>query len=109
MIGPAVATFLSMLLVSLWQIYRTARCAGVLFAQAFPWKRLGMITLVNVGFGVLFYGAKQILPLQQGITSLGESLLLGICWSMLYLFVMRKSVKRAWKGLNRGGVEDENS
>lgn len=109
MTGPALATFLSMFVVLLWQLYRTAKCTGVSFMQVFPWKRVGCITLVSVVFAVFFYGVKQILPLEQWITSLGESLVLGGCWSAVYLFIMRKSVKRAWTGLNRGGVEDADS
>lgn len=109
MTGPALATFLSMVVVLLWQLYRTAKCTEVAFLQVFPWKRLACITLVNIGFAVCFYGVKQMLPLEQWITSLGESLMLGGGWSVLYLFTMRKSFSRAWKGLNRGGAEDENS
>ena len=106
MTGPALATFLSMLVVLLWQLYRTAKCTGVAISQVFPWKRLGCITLVNVVFAGCFFGVKQVLPLEWWITSFGESLILGGCWSILYLFVMRKSLKRAWKGLNRGGADD---
>ncbi len=109
MIGPAIATFASMLVVLLWQLYRTARCTDVSFAQVFPWSRIGWIALVNCGFALVFYGAKQILPLEHWISSLGESIALGVCWSMLYLLLMRKPIKRAWKELNRGGAEDADS
>jgi len=39
--GPALATFLSMSVVLLWQLYRTAKCTGITFSQVFPWKRIG--------------------------------------------------------------------
>lgn len=107
MTGPALATFLSMFVVLLWQLYRTAKCAGVTFGQVFPWKRVGWITLLNAAFAVIFYGAKQLLPLDGWITSLGESLLLGAVWCGAYLLIMRESIKRAWTGLNQGGGQDE--
>lgn len=109
MIGPAVATFLSMFVVLLWQLYRTAKCTDVSFGQVFPWGRVGRIAVVNVCFAVVFASVKQVLPLEKWVASLGESLVLGGCWCLLYLLVMRKTIKRAWDGLNRGGEEDGNS
>lgn len=107
MIGPALATFLSMFVVLLWQLSRTAKYTGVTFGQVFPWKRVGWITLVNAAFAVVFYGVKRLLPLDGWITSLGESLLLGALWCVAYLFVMKKSIKRAWTGLNQEDIQDE--
>lgn len=106
MTGPALATFLSMFVVLLWQLHRTAKCTGVSFGQVFPWKRIGWITLLNAALAVLFYGLKQVLPLEQWISSLGEALVLGGGWCAVYLIFMRKSIKRAWAGLNEGGNED---
>lgn len=107
MVGPALATFLSMFVVLLWQLSRTAKCTGVTFGQVFPWKRLGWITLVNMVFAVVFYFAKQLLPLDGWISSLGESLLLGAVWCAAYLLIMKKSIKRAWTGLNQEDIQDE--
>ena len=107
MVGPALATFLSMFVVLLWQLFRTAKHTGVTFRQVFPFQRLGVITGINAALAILFYGVKLALPLEKWITSLGESLLLGGIWCVVYLIFMRKSIKRAWNGLNRGGQEDE--
>lgn len=107
MTGPALATFISMFVVLLWQLFQTAKYTGVTLEQVFPFKRLGLITLVNVAFALIFYGIKLILHLDVWITSLGESLLLGGIWCVVYLAVMRESVRKAWNGLNQGGQEDE--
>lgn len=107
MIGPAIATFLSILVVLLWQLYRTAKCTGVSMSHVFPFKRLGWITLVNVALAIVFYGIKLALPVEKWISSLGESVLLGGVWCAVYLLIMRKSIKAAWNGLNKGGIEDE--
>lgn len=106
MVGPAMATFLSMFVVLVWQLFRTAKCTGVSFFQVFPFKRLGVITGINTALAFLFYGIKLALPLEKWITSLGESLILGAVWCIVYVILMRKSVKRAWNGLNQGGRED---
>ncbi len=102
-IGPALATFLSMLVVLLWQLYRTEKCTEISFAQVFPWKKIGKIALVNVCFSVAFFVLKQHLPLDGVLYELGESLVLGGVWCVLYFLVMRKSIKEAWNNLNRGG------
>ncbi|MBO5891086.1 MAG: oligosaccharide flippase family protein [Oscillospiraceae bacterium] len=107
MIGPALATFLSMFVVLLWQLFRTAKHTGIPFAKVFPFQRLAVITGINAILAGLFYGIKLALPLEKWTTSLGESLLLGGIWCILYWILMRKSVKRAWNGLNQGGQEDE--
>lgn len=107
--GPALATFLSMFAVLFWQLLRTAKYTGVTIAKVFPWKRIAFITIVNACLAVCFSVVKLMLPLEQWITSFGESLLLGGIWCVIYLAVMRKSIRRAWNGLNRGDIEDENS
>ena len=104
--GPALATFLSMFVVLLWQLFRTAKHTGVSFACVFPFKRIGWITVVNAAFALVFYGIKSALPLENYFTSLGESLVLGGIWCLLYLVVMRKFIKRTWNSLNQGGMED---
>ena len=105
--GPALATFLSILAIQFWQLFRTAKCTNVSFFQVYPFKRLGVITGINAALAILFYGIKLALPLETWITSLGESLLLGGIWCIVYLILMRKSIKRAWNGLNQGGQNDE--
>lgn len=107
MIGPAIATFLSILVIQLWQLYRTAKCTGVSMSQVFPFKRLGWITFVNAILAFVFYGIKLALPVEKWISSLGESVLLGGAWCAVYLLIMRKSIKVAWNGLNKGGMEEE--
>lgn len=104
-IGPALATFLSMFVVLLWQLYRTAKCTGISFSQVFPWKRIGKIALVNICFSVIFFALKCVLPLEAWFSELGESLALGVCWCVLYFLVMRKSIKEAWNKLNHGGAD----
>ena len=105
MIGPALASFLAILAVQLWQLFRTAKLTGIPFSQVFPFRRLAVISGINAALAVAFYGIKLALPLETWISSLGESLLLGCIWSTVYLILMRKSIKRTWKGLNQGGQD----
>lgn len=98
--GPAVATFLSMLLVLSGQLWMTAKAVGISFREVFPWKTLARITAINLLFAVCFGVLKQVLPLDRMIGSIGEALFLGAVWSLLYAAVMRKPALRAWRMLN---------
>ena len=100
MIGPAVATFLSMTIIIIGQLMFTARDVGISFRQVFPWKALAKISAVNVLMACCFAVLKQLLPLEQIIGSLAESLILGAVWTLIYIALMRKTALRAWRNLN---------
>lgn len=100
MVGPAVATILAMLIVLVAQLVFSAKYLEISFLQIFPWKRLGQILLINTVFAFFFGWMKQVIPLDQLLTSLGESLLLGAVWAIIYVFVMRQRLILAWRGLN---------
>ena len=101
MVGPAIATFLSMLIVLVAQLHFSAKYLELSFREIFPWKRLGQILLINVLFGFCFGWLKQLLPLEVFLSGLGESLLLGAIWSLLYVFTLRRRILSSWNGLNQ--------
>lgn len=103
MIGPAVATFLSMLLPAVAQLYMSARYTGISFREIFPWKHLGGILLLNVALALCFTAIKQIFSMEQYIGSLLESVLLGGIWSLLYTAVLWRRAKSVWHQLNETG------
>lgn len=106
MVGPAWGTLVSMLVMAIWQMYRTSRCTKVPMRRIFPWKQLGMITLVNLCFAMLFAWMKAALPLDLWMGSLAESVLLGIGWASAYVCLLRKMIAQAWNGMNGGREED---
>ncbi len=107
MIGPALGTFISMLVVLLWQLKQTSKYTNVPFSQVFPWRQLGKITLVNTIFALIFFAAQQLLSIEQAFSSLGEAIILGIIWAFTYLLFMRKRIKIIWNGLNHGDYQNE--
>lgn len=107
MIGPAAATFLSMLIVLLGQLKMTANCVELSFREIFPWGRLGKITLINLGFSLVFFALKEFLPLERYLGSIWESVLLGCVWAGLYFLLMRGTIRRAWGGLNSKGDDSD--
>lgn len=102
MIGPAVATFISMLVVLLLQLRMTAKTVGISFCEVFPWKKLLSILLINALFAVVFYVIKRILPLDIFAGEITEALVLGAIWCFVYMLFMKKHMVLAWHNLNEG-------
>ena len=98
--GPAVATLLSILFGQIWQLRLTAQAVGITFREIFPWWKLLRIIIINIIFAICFGMLKELLPIEQMIGNIGEALLLGIVWTLLYAMVMRKSAVKAWSILN---------
>lgn len=105
-IGPAVATFLSMVIVLVGQLWMTAQSMKTSFRNIFPWKRLGITLLINIFLAIVFAALKIALPLDIYIGSLMESLLLGIFWVGAYFLVMRRRVLYVWRQMNKEAQND---
>lgn len=100
-IGPAIATFLAIIIIQAVQLKLTSNCLRISFHTVFPWKRLAQILFINVLFSICFGWLKQLLPFDYILSSFGESLLLGAGWSVLYVFMLRKRILYVWSELNQ--------
>lgn len=99
-IGPAIATLLSMLVISMLQLYLTSKSAVVAFRDVFPWACFLQVMGENAVFGIVFYWIKYWLPADMWIGSVAESIILGIVWSGAYFLFKRKRIAILWKSLN---------
>lgn len=102
-IGPAIATFLAILIVLLMQLKMTAKVSGIRFSKVFPWKNITIILLINTVLAVLFGTIKTILPLEQYCGEIVESVILGCIWCFLYTLLMRKRIIEKWHVINHEG------
>lgn len=100
MIGPAIATFLSIFLVQMLQLKMTALYTQVPFAKVFPWCVTGKLLVLNTALAVVFYLLKKLLPMDVLVGSFAESVVLGVMWCVVYGFVLRKKVRHLWNKLN---------
>lgn len=98
--GPALATFTAMLLITLAMLCMTSRATNISYAKVFPWKEIAMISLINIGFAIAFWGIKAILPLDSYVGSFMESIFLGCVWSALYFVLLKKQIKDCWKAID---------
>ena len=107
MIGPAVATFLAILLIQLLQLKMTSNVTDIPFCRIFPWSRLFRVALINLVFALVFGMIKYALPLERFLGEIPESILLGLIWGAVYFLVMRRRLSDRWRMLNQGGASSE--
>lgn len=100
MVGPAVATFLSITLVNFAQLFATSKALNVSFAKIFPWGKLLRITLINALIGVCQFAILSLMSVDTSIRGIAISIFLGACGLGVYVLLMRKSVISLWRSLN---------
>ncbi len=103
MIGPAIATFISVLLILLLQLKMTSSITNISFSKIFPWKSAGSVLLINTFLSIAFFFIKRVIHLELYTGEIIESILLGTTWVALYLIIMRKHLMDRWYKLNSEG------
>lgn len=101
-VGPAIASFISITAMQYMQLSATSKSINTPLEKVFPWRTLGMISIVNIGIGLLFYLVKDALPLEIITGEVIESIILGFIWGVLYISIMFRPIKRKWTVLNAG-------
>ena len=102
LIGPAIATFLSVAIMNMYQLWLTKRLIRVKFTDIYPLREILTITLVNGLFGIGFYFIQQMLFAVIQWDRILLSVLLGVVWLAVYLLTFRKKLLRLWHYLNHG-------
>ena len=100
MIGPAIATFISILCITLLQLIMTSKVTAISFGKIFPWKSIFVILFINSVLAVIFYFVKKMLVLDKWIGNIPEAILLGVIWCVIYFIIMRKEIRKKWTLLN---------
>ena len=104
-IGPAIATVVSISILQYIQLIMTARTFEIRMSQLFPWQKSGFVIFYNTLLGCGFFFLKKIIPLDAYIGSIPESIVLGLLWALLYFVLFRKDIKNEWDMLNKEGEE----
>ena len=100
-IGPAYATFISILLVQMLQLFATAKSIDVKFTNIFPWAKLGKLLVINVILAFVFMFVKKWSHLDNILGGILEAIILGAIWGIIYLLVIRRNIIGNWKVLNK--------
>ncbi len=100
-IGPAIATFISIALVQIYQLIATSKTLNISFKTILLWKDLGIITIINFIFGIVFYIIKKTISIEVIFGEIAESVILGISWGIIYFSLLFRYIKEKWHSLNR--------
>lgn len=101
-IGPAIATFISQLIINLAQLLFTTKVLKVNFKEIFPWKNIFYVSMINMLLAAIWIMSKNLLLLDQAIGSICETILIGLVGVVLYISIMRKNMIKQWNKLNEG-------
>ena len=99
-IGPAVATLVAILVIQIYQLFLSAKTIKTTFADIFPWKKCSTIIFINMIFAIIFYCIKCVSPLELYMSEIGESILLGLVWTIIYFAATKKKIQLKWHELN---------
>ena len=108
MMGPAVATFIALLLIALLQLHMTAQKTKLALSILFPWRQALRILILNSALGFCFWALKYFLPLDHLIGNLQETITLAVVWTLIYVFCVKDRILCLWETLNAGGKQSAN-
>ncbi len=99
-VGPAIATFVTMLCTCLLLLNRTALHLKISFSSLFPWRKCMTILLLNAVLGFIVYQIVSIL----GVTTDNKGVVIcvgiGIMWLIVYYLLIRKRFVELWRKMN---------
>lgn len=98
-IGPAIATLISMVTMCIYQLYISSKLVKISIKEILPWKKIKNITVINIGFGMLFFLIKKFFNLDIIIGEIAETLVLSMIWSIIYIICIRKRIVVHWKSI----------
>ena len=99
-IGLGVATIISAAVMAIVEMYFSSRLMNTSLTNMLQPAFLLKISILNIVFAVVFSLIERYLSIDIYIGDIGEALLLGTIWSLLYLGLMFKSIKRQCRSLN---------
>lgn len=96
-IGPAIATFVSQIIMNLLQLILTCKNFECCFAKILPWKRIGFCSLIN---SFLLAGAMFLRLKIQFFDSIGGIVLLLLIWIVIEGAVFGKRELELFKNMD---------
>ncbi|WP_416327433.1 oligosaccharide flippase family protein [[Eubacterium] hominis] len=99
-IGPAIATVVSLYITSFLQLKGTAKLLTIKINELLPWRDFIYIFFLNVFLAFVFFLIQKYLDLDFVIGDCAEALFLGCVWGLIYWMIIRKKIIKLWKRLN---------
>lgn len=106
LIGPAIATLLSVAFMNFYQLYLTKSYIGIRFTDIYPLKKMFYITVLNVMMGLAAYLIHKCILHIVDINQIVLAIAIGIVWLVTYFLVIRKDIIHFWNYLNKGEIRN---
>lgn len=100
MAGPAIATFICILCISILQLICSSKELDVSFGKIFPWCKLAQISAINLLIGLCAFFAVKYFALQTTLRDILVTIAIGMVALGVYCLVMAKPVKKLWGEIN---------
>lgn len=100
-IGPALATIISILVMSMLQIYRTTKLIHKNILEIIPFKQFLLPTIVTGISGLFVYILMEKLNIGIDKKSILTVVGIGVLWGLLYIAIFAKKILYLWKTLNK--------
>lgn len=97
--GFAMASIISIGIVAYLQLKVTSFKLKMPFKKIMPWKKLLSITIINITFGGIVYFMMLKVHLGNSFISIVKALIIGISWLIIYLSLLRKTIRKTWNTL----------
>lgn len=100
MIGPAIATFISVGIINIAQLVFSSKIMQVSFAKIFHWRKLAKILSLNLLSAAIICAAVGLLGLGTSGKDIVICIIIGVVWMAGYMLFMSKQLKQIWKKIN---------
>jgi len=100
MVGPAIATFISLGVMQLFQLWYSSKILNASFFKVFPWKSLLNLTLIGAIFTVFGLYVVSSLQLTHGMDDYLIMALSSIIWLIVYYLAFRHRINRLRGGMS---------
>ena len=102
LIGPAIATLVSVAVMNMYQLYLSKKEIGVKFIDIYPIKTVVGILGLNALMGCSVWAIYNQLLKRLSINPTLLAIMIGVVWLGLYLAIIWKKIASAWSYLNNG-------
>lgn len=99
-IGPAIATFVSILTAAYAQLIKTSKLISVPVRRLFPWRHMLYHTILNISWAVPVYWLIQKVGLGTHLLDIGICIIIGMFITVGYILAEKRHILRLWKELN---------
>ncbi|MBS5111153.1 MAG: oligosaccharide flippase family protein [Coprobacillus cateniformis] len=101
MIGPAIATVISISIIALFQLKYSAKILNVTLYRIFPWIKLLKITIINCIIGIFLFIIVSVFKIGTDKLSIVIAIIIGVIVLIIYFIYFKKDTFDLWRKLNR--------